>query len=50
MQTRIGLPVFHLQMNAGLESTLADVTEVYITMRSASGYAYYDATPLIFIP
>ena len=56
MQTRIGLPVFHLGqdveyvMNAGLESTLADVTEVYITMRSASGYAYYDATPLIFIP
>ena len=37
-------------MNAGLESTLADVTKVYITMRSAFGYVYYDATPLIFIP
>lgn len=46
MQIRFGPPV----MNAGLESTLADVTEVYITMRSVPGYTFYDAIPLIFIP
>ena len=54
MQIRFGPPVngqdVEYVMNAGLESTLADVTEVYITMRSVPGYAYYDATPLISIP
>ena len=37
-------------MNAGLESMLAGVNEVYITMRSAVNYALYDAKPVILLP